>query len=192
MPNSDRLPHDERKRLQFKNSGIPSNDFGRALFEKCRSVGPMLSKKAKYGIRALLCLAERRGQGPIMIKDIAQAERIPKKFLEAILVDLKSGGLLRSRSGRSGGYELLRSPKEINLGQVIRLMDGPLAPTPCVSQMAYAPCDDCVDERTCLIRMVMKNVRDATARILEQTTLEGMLLHKERFRSADSALDFHI
>jgi Rrf2 family protein len=152
----------------------------------------MLSRKAKYGIRALLCLAERQGAGPVMIKDIAQAERIPKKFLEAILVDLKLGGLLRSRSGRLGGYELLRDPKEINLGQVIRLMDGPLAPTPCVSQMAYAPCEDCADERTCLIRMVMQEVRDATAQILEKTTLEGMLGHKERFRSTGSSLDFHI
>ena len=127
-----------------------------------------------------------------MIKDIAQAERIPRKFLEAILVDLKSGGLLRSRAGRSGGYELLRLPKEVSLGQVIRLMDGPLAPTSCVSQMAYARCSDCEDERTCLIRLVMKEVRDATARILDQTTLEGMLAQKERFRNADGALDFHI
>src|SRR5262245_44181338 len=152
----------------------------------------MLSKKAKYGIRALLYLAERRCRGPVLIKDIAQAERIPRKFLEAILVDLKSGGLLRSRAGRSGGYELLRLPKEVNLGQVIRLMDGPLAPTSCVSQMAYAPCEDCPDERTCVIRLVMKEVRDATARILEQTTLEQMMAQKDRFRNADASLDFHI
>ena len=152
----------------------------------------MLSKKAKYGIRALLCLAERRGRGPVLIKDIAESERIPKKFLEAILVDLKSGGLVRSRSGRSGGYELLRAPGEINLGQVIRLMDGPVAPIPCVSQMAYAPCDDCADERTCLIRMVMKQVRDATAGILEQTTVEGMLAQKDRFKIMSSDVDFNI
>jgi len=152
----------------------------------------MLSKKAKYGIRALLFLAEHRGKGPIMIKDIAYSERIPRKFLEAILVELKSGGLLRSRAGRTGGYELLRRPKEIHLGQVLRLIDGPLAPVPCVSQMAYAPCEDCGDERACVIRMVMKDVRDATARILEQTTLEGMLEQKERLRSAHAALDFHI
>jgi len=148
--------------------------------------------KAKYGIRALLYLAERRGQGPIMIKEIAKEERIPKKFLEAILVDLKAGGILRSRAGRTGGYEMLRPPKEINLGQVIRLMDGPLAPIPCVSQMAYAACDDCEDERTCLIRMVMKDVRDSTARILEQTTLENMLVQKDRFKRTDGGLDFVI
>ena len=152
----------------------------------------MLSKKAKYGIRALLCLAERRGQGPTLIKDIAQAERIPRKFLEAILVDLKAGGILRSRSGRSGGYELLRAPEEIDLGHVIRLMDGPVAPIPCVSKMAYAPCEDCRDERTCLIRMVMKEVRDATAGILEKTTLETMLAQKERFKDSAAVGDFNI
>jgi len=152
----------------------------------------MLSKKAKYGIRALLNLAERRGQGPVLIKDIAESERIPKKFLEAILVDLKTAGLVRSRSGRSGGYQLLQSPSEINLGQVIRLIDGPVAPIPCVSQMAYAPCEDCIDERTCLIRIVMKQVRDATAGILEQTTLEGMLAQKERFKNLSSDVDFNI
>lgn len=152
----------------------------------------MLSKKAKYGIRALLYLAERRGQGPVMIKDIAASERIPKKFLEAILVDLKSGGILRSRAGRSGGYELLRPAEDVNLGQVIRIMDGPLAPIPCVSQMAYAPCDDCTDERTCLIRFVMKEVRDSTAKILENKTLGSLLEQKERFKSVDNLLDFSI
>ena len=179
----------------MENSGVAGGEtsvFDCRLRRVCRIFAAMLSKKAKYGIRALLCLAQRRGQGPTMIKDIAQAERIPKKFLEAILVDLKSGGILRSRSGRTGGYELLRPPNEVNLGYVIRLMDGPLAPIPCVSQTAYAPCEDCTDERTCLIRLVMKEVRDATARILEQTTLETMLAQKERFRSAGAALDFHI
>lgn len=152
----------------------------------------MLSKKAKYGIRALLYLAERRGKGPIMIKEIAASERIPQKFLEAILVELKSSGIVRSRAGRTGGYEMLRSPKDVNLGQVIRLIDGPLAPIPCVSQMAYAPCEDCPDERTCLLRLVMKEVRDANARILEQTTLDGMLLQKKQFENDGFALDYTI
>lgn len=127
-----------------------------------------------------------------MIKEIAKAERIPKKFLEAILVELKSGGLLRSRAGRTGGYELLRAPKEVDLGRVLRLIDGPLALLPCVSRTAYAPCHDCPDEHTCVIRIVLQQVRDATARILEQTTLEDLLAQKERFRSAEAALDFHI
>lgn len=152
----------------------------------------MLSKKAKYAIRALLHLAERRGRGPIQIKDIAEAERLPRKFLEAILVDLKAAGLLRSRAGRSGGYELIRTTKDVNLGQVIRAIDGPLAPIPCVSQMAYARCDDCIEERTCLIRFVMKDVRDATAGILEKTTLDGLLKQKERFQNEDALIDFSI
>lgn len=152
----------------------------------------MLSKKAKYAIRALLYLAERDGKGPIMIKEIAAAERIPQKFLESILVELKTSGIVRSRAGRSGGYEILRDPKDVNLGQVIRLIDGPLAPISCVSQMAYAPCDDCQDEKTCLLRMVMKEVRDANARILERTTLEGMLAQKAKFKDGAFTLDFTI
>lgn len=152
----------------------------------------MLSKKAKYAIQALLYLAERHGQGPVLIKDIAETERLPRKFLEAILVDLKSGGLLRSRPGRSGGYELIRLPSDVNLGHVIRLIDGPLAPIPCVSQMAYAPCADCREERTCLIRLVMKEVRDSTAEILERTTLAGLLKQREVFQAQDGPLDFVI
>ncbi len=152
----------------------------------------MLSKKAKYGIRALLHLAERRGRGPILIKEIAVEERIPQKFLEAILVELKTAGVVRSRAGRKGGYELLRHPKDVNLGHVVRLIDGPLALISCVSQTAYSPCEDCGDEQACLIRMVMQEVRDGTARILEQATLEGMLASKERLRDIYSGLDFQI
>ncbi len=152
----------------------------------------MLSKKAKYAIRALLYLAERDGSGPIQIKDIASSERIPQKFLEAILVELKSSGMVRSRAGRTGGYEMLRDPKDVNLGQVIRLIDGPIAPISCVSQTAYAPCQDCQDEKTCLLRMVMKEVRDANARILEQTTLEGMLEKKAELKDKAFILDFNI
>ena len=152
----------------------------------------MLSKKAKYAIRALLYLAERDGQGPIMIREIASSERIPQKFLEAILVELKSSGIVRSRSGRTGGYEILRDPKDVNLGQVIRLIDGPLAPISCVSQTAYSPCDDCQDEKTCLLRMVMKEVRDANARILDQTTLEGMLAQTANLKKSGITLDFTI
>ncbi len=152
----------------------------------------MLSKKAKYGIRALLNLAEKQGRGPILIKDIALEERIPQKFLEAILVELKTAGVVRSRAGRKGGYELLSHPKDVNLGQVVRVMDGPLALISCVSQTAYSPCEDCPDEQTCLIRMVMQEVRDATAKILEQATLEGMLANKERFRETNSPLHFQI
>jgi len=132
----------------------------------------MLSKRAKYGLRALIYLAQRQGEGPIQIRDIAEALNIPRKFLEAILLDLRNEGILRSRKGREGGYVMERSPDTIPLGRIIRFIDGPLASVPCVSQTAYARCDDCPDERTCAIRCVMKKVRDATAKILDEATLD--------------------
>jgi Rrf2 family protein len=134
----------------------------------------MLTKKSKYGLKALLILAEHAGEGPMLVTDLAEHERIPKKFLEAILLDLKRHGLLQSKKGRGGGYFLRREPGEITVGQVVRLLDGPLALVPCASQTAYMPCDDCVDEELCGIRLAMKEVRDATARILDHTTLASL------------------
>ena len=131
----------------------------------------MLSTKTKYALKALLLLADREGQGPVRIADLAASERIPKKFLEQILLELKHQGILQSKMGKGGGYSLARPPKAITLGQVVRLFDGSLAPISCVSHMAYARCRDCKDERTCGIRQVMKEVRDNTARILDGTTL---------------------
>jgi Rrf2 family protein len=98
----------------------------------------------------------------------------PKKFLEAILLELKRHGLLHSKKGKGGGYFLGRKPTEITVGQVIRVLDGPLALTPCVSQTAYRKCDECLDEKTCGVRLAMKEVRDATAEILDHTTLAGL------------------
>lgn len=150
----------------------------------------MLSKKAKYAIRALMHLG-RKGRGqPVLIRDIALEERLPQKFLEAILLEMKSAGILSARPGKGGGYTLRQSPDTINLGRVIRLIDGPLAPIPCVSQTAYAPCSDCLDERTCTIRLVMKQVRDATAKILDETTLEQLLQQQTQLSTA--GLDFII
>ena len=135
----------------------------------------MLSKRAKYGIRALVYLAEVQGRGPISIRDICETLTLPRKFLEAILLDLRNEGILQSRKGKEGGYFMERAPDTITLGRVIRFIDGPLAPVPCVSQTAYARCDDCPDEKRCVIRWAMKDVRDSTARILDQITLEDML-----------------
>jgi Rrf2 family protein len=152
----------------------------------------MLSQKAKYGIQALMYLG-RKGQGiPVLIKEIAEKERLPRKFLEAILLELKGAGILRARPGKGGGYTLNREPRTVTLGRVIRLIDGPLAPIPCVSQTAYAPCRDCLDERTCAIRAVMKEVRDATAKILDDTTLADLLEQQDRLGQDSSVLDFHI
>ncbi len=140
----------------------------------------MLSKKAKYALKALLVLAREREQGPIVIAELAEREAIPKKFLERILLDLKNHGILQSKKGRGGGYFLGKSPDAITMGQVIRLLDGPLAPLPCVSQTAYMKCDECKDEVTCGIRTVMKDVRDATAKILDGTSLMDVLKNSRR------------
>jgi Rrf2 family protein len=134
----------------------------------------MLSKKSKYGLKALMVLAEEAGRGPVLVSDLADREGLPKKFLEAILLELKRHGLLQSKKGKGGGYFLSRTPAEITVGQVIRVLDGPLALIPCVSQTAYMKCEECIDEKTCGIRLAMKEVRDATARILDNTTLAGL------------------
>ncbi len=150
----------------------------------------MLSKKAKYGLRALLFLAKEYGQGPVLISEISQTESIPKKFLELILLDLKNQGVLQSKKGKGGGYFLSKAPQAVTLGHVIRALDGPLAPLPCVSQSAYLKCEECKDEMTCGIRIVMKEVRDATARILDGTTLAEVLERVERM--ATGATQFSI
>jgi Rrf2 family protein len=105
------------------------------------------------------------------IADLARQEQIPLKFLEAILLELRNAGLLQSRKGKGGGYLLARDPRSIYLGQIVRMFDGPLAPVPCASQTAYVPCSDCRDEAVCGVRLAMKEVRDATARILDGTTI---------------------
>ena len=143
----------------------------------------MLSKKTKYAIKALLALAEHGSETPLRIVDLAEQERIPKKFLEGILLALRNHGLLHSRKGQQGGYLLARDPATIMLGQVVRLFDGPLAPVPCASVTAYLPCDDCEDEATCGVRLAMREVRDATARILDQTSLAA--LQRKVRRAAD-------
>jgi len=136
----------------------------------------MLSNKAKYGLHALMNLAEKYAQGPVLIADLAREEKIPKKFLELILLDLKNHGILASKKGKGGGYHLARHPSEVIVGQVIRILDGPLAPVSCVSQTAYEACKECKDEHHCGIRLVMRDVREAMAKILDHTSLEDMVV----------------
>ena len=136
----------------------------------------MLSKKAKYGLKAMAILAKEFGNGPQLIGDIAKRERIPSKFLELILLDLKKKGFLQSKKGKGGGYYLNRLPETISVGALIRALDGPIALLPCVSQMAYERCAECPDEETCGIRTVFKEVRDSTDSILERTTLAQMAM----------------
>lgn len=130
--------------------------------------------KSKYGLKALLTLAQEAGQGPVLVADLAKRDAIPKKFLEAILLELKRHGIVQSKKGKGGGYFLRRKPSEVTFGEVIRVLEGPLAMVPCVSQMAYATCAECIDEQTCGVRLAMKDVRDATAEILDNTTLAGI------------------
>jgi Rrf2 family protein len=134
----------------------------------------MLSKRGKYAIKALLALAERPRDEPMRIADLAREEHIPPKFLELILLVLKHHGVLQSRKGKGGGYLLARDPKDIYLGQIVRMFDGPLAPVPCASQTAYVPCADCPNEAVCGVHLAMKAVRDATARVLDGTNLAGL------------------
>ena len=135
----------------------------------------MISRKTKYGLQALIYLAKKYGKGPVLIAELAKRERIPKKFLESILLDLRNKGILQSKKGKGGGYALARPPHAITMGEVIRVLEGPLAPVPCVSQTAYRKCEECRDENSCEIRMVMKQVRDAIANILDHTTLADLL-----------------
>jgi Rrf2 family protein len=130
-----------------------------------------LSKRTQYSLRALYALARNHGQGPTLITQLAQDESIPKKFLEQILLSLKSTGIVSSKKGKGGGYFLVRPPDEVTVGSVIRLIEGPLAPLPCASETRFRKCDECIDVETCGTRMVMREVRDAIAKILGHTTL---------------------
>jgi len=137
-----------------------------------------LSKRGEYGLRAMIILAEagEKSKSPAMmqIKEISQREQISPKFLEQILLTLKNAGLLHSKMGIGGGYYLARPAKEITLGQIFRVLDGPVAPIKCVSQMAYEPCG-CPDEQTCGLRLVMGDVRNAIAEILDHTSLADVV-----------------
>lgn len=140
-----------------------------------------ISKRGEYGLRAMIDLATQlrtcsiqTSGDMVQIKQIAERQHIPAKYLEQILLALKNNGLLHSRMGVGGGYYLARPPAEISLGQIVRVLDGPLAPIGCVSQMAYAPCG-CPDEQTCGLRMVMLDVRNAISNILDNTTLQDLM-----------------
>jgi Rrf2 family protein len=134
----------------------------------------MLSKRSKYAIKALLALADHERGEPVRIVDLAQEEQIPPKFLELILLGLKNQGILQSRKGKGGGYLLARDPADIYLGQIVRMFDGPLAPVPCASQTAYMACADCPEEAVCGVHLAMKAVRDATAKVLDGTSIASL------------------
>jgi Rrf2 family protein len=141
-----------------------------------------ISKRTQYGLKAVLHLATHYGKGPILIATISEEEMIPIKFLELILLNLKSRGLLASKKGKGGGYELSRPPSTVTVGSLIRMMEGPLAPLPCASETAFEPCEECPDVEGCGIRIIMRRVRDAMADVLDKTTLSDLLRDMQRFR----------
>lgn len=135
----------------------------------------MLSKKSKYAINALVYLAKQEDNRMVVIQEIAEEEKIPRKFLEAILLDLKRNGILGSKQGKSGGYYLLQRPNEINLADVMRLFDGPIALLPCATYKFHERCEECVDEETCGIRDAMVELRNQTVEFLKATSLQDIL-----------------
>lgn len=135
----------------------------------------MLSMRTKYALKALVYLAKTKGKGPVLIGDIAESQKLPRKFLEQILLELKNLRILKSRQGKGGGYFLAKEPKEILVGQIVRVFNGPLAMVPCVSVSAFEKCEECVDFSHCGVRRVMQKVRDVTAEILDGTTLEALV-----------------
>jgi Rrf2 family protein len=131
----------------------------------------MISQKAKYAFKALAYLAGLRPGTSAQIEGIAATAAVPRKFLEHILLDLKRNGVVASRRGRSGGYVLIKPPAEITIGQILRAIDGPIAPLPCISRTAYRRCADCSDEKTCVVRKLFADTYAATLLLLDGTTL---------------------
>ena len=131
----------------------------------------MITMKTKYALKALAYLATARPEEPVLIAEIAEREDIPRKFLELILAELKQHGFVRSRKGRGGGYFLAVVPHKISIAAVMRVLDGSLAPVPCLSRTAYQRCEGCKDEATCGVRLVLQEMYEASVRLLESTTL---------------------
>jgi Rrf2 family protein len=134
----------------------------------------MLTAKGKYGLKALAHLATLQPGETTQAMDIAEAHNIPKKFLDAILGDLRNAGIVFSKKGPGGGYMLARAPIDITVGHVIRTIDGPLAPIACASHTAYQPCRDCKNVKACVVRLMMSKVRDAMSDVLDRLTIADM------------------
>jgi Rrf2 family protein len=149
----------------------------------------MLTNKGKYGLKALIHLAGLRPGQLALVSDIAESNDIPKKFLDAILGELRNAGFVHSKKGKGGGYALSRDPQEIRVGHVVRVLDGPLVTVPCASRTSYRRCDDCVDEDRCSVRLMMLEVRDAIATVLDHCTLAEM---RSRTKVDEEALIYNI
>lgn len=146
----------------------------------------MLSKKTKYGLKALTYLANKDKTIPVSISEISEAENISLKFLESILLSLKKAGFLNSKKGKGGGYYFIKNPDDVSVASILRVLEGPIAMLPCVSLNYYEKCDDCVDETVCCISNLMLEVRDSTLKILENKSLGDLM--KEAYEHKTSKL----
>lgn len=135
----------------------------------------MLSRKTKYGLKALIYMAKQDKLMPVLISEISEHENISKKFLELILLDLKKTGLIASKKGKGGGYYLLKDPKDISVATIMRFLDGPIALLPCVSLNFYEKCEDCPSEETCGLNKLLVQVRDNALNVLENKTLQDLI-----------------
>jgi len=147
----------------------------------------MISQKARYAFKALIALSGMPAQQCRQARDIAESQQIPQSFLEQILLELRRAGLVASRRGRDGGHYLLKDPADISFGEVLRLIDGPVAPLPCLSRTAYRRCHDCKDEKTCVVRRGFGRAYDAQLQVLEQTSIADVCADENRPRRASIA-----
>ncbi|TVR78055.1 MAG: Rrf2 family transcriptional regulator [Chitinophagaceae bacterium] len=145
----------------------------------------MLSKKTKYALNALVYLSKeaKSSQEPVLISQIAQSEKIPQKFLESILLDMKKAGIVNSKRGKGGGYFLQKRPENITLAEIMRLFDGPIALLPCVTYLYYERCEECKDEETCGIRDVFLEMRNITVDLLKKSSIQTMLDRESKLKS---------
>ncbi len=143
----------------------------------------MLSKKTKYGLKALAYLASKDAREPVQIAEIARNENISQKFLESILLTLRKTGFLGSKKGKGGGYYLIKDPSEIPMTSVMRVLEGPIAMVPCVSLNFYEKCDDCPDENTCAVHRLMIQVRDSALSVYRNNTLADIIVGTEILNS---------
>jgi Rrf2 family protein len=163
-----------RGEVLVERNFISGIDIPNSLHSATEGSPDMLTKKAKYGLKAVAYLAGVAPGQTALVADIARNNQIPKKFLDAILGELRNAGFVHSRKGKGGGYMLARPASEIMVGNIVRALDGPLAPIQCASRTVHRRCDDCVDEIHCAVRIVMVEARDAIAEVLDKTSLERM------------------
>lgn len=142
----------------------------------------MITKKSKYAIKALVYLSKKPKAHPVLIEEVSKEEHIPKKFLEAILLDLRKAGYLGSKKGKGGGYYLIKSPEEISMADVMRLFDGAIALVPCVAHKYYEPCEECIDEITCPIREVFRVIREQTVATLKDNTFAELISKEKKLK----------